>query len=208
VPGDVHHVVQPAQHPEVAVALVDGSVTGLVHPVLGVGAVGVGEVPPVLLDEPLVVAVHSLKHSRPGLLDDEVARLTAGGLDGGAVVVVERRLDPRTGLARAPGFHVVERREVRDEVAAGLGLPPRVDDDGVLVADVLVVPQPRLRLNGFPDGGHVPEVEVVLLDVLRSPLHEHPNRGRGGVEDVHVVALGDLPDAALVGVVGRVLVHD
>ena len=46
-----------------------------------------------------------------------------------------------------------------------------------------------------------------LLGVLGAPLHAGADRGRRGVEDRHPVALDELPPDVLVGVVGRALVH-
>ena len=40
----------------------------------------------------------------------------------------------------------------RDHVAAGFGLPPRVDDRAALAADVLVVPHPGFRIDRLADG--------------------------------------------------------
>jgi hypothetical protein len=47
----------------------------------------------------------------------------------------------------------------------------------------------------------------VGLGVLVAPLHERPDRGRGGVELGDAVALDDLPEAVLGRVVGHALVH-
>ena len=43
--------------------------------------------------------------------------------------------------------------------------------------------------------------------ILLAPAHEGADRRRRGVEDRHAVLLDDRPEAVLVGVVGRALVH-
>ena len=64
-------------------------------------------------------------------------------------------------------------------------------------------------IDRLADGPEQPERrEVVLLRVLGAPLHVRADRGRRGVEDVHLVALDDRPPAVAVGVVGHALVED
>src|SRR5699024_3970205 len=119
----------------VAVLCLHRTVTGLVDPIFRVVRIGVRKALPVFGNEALVVAVDGLEHAGPRPLDDEIARVPAAGLDLVAVVVENVWFDPRRGAARTPGFHVLNRRQIRYHVAAVLGLPPRVDDDGAFVAD-------------------------------------------------------------------------
>jgi hypothetical protein len=52
-------------------------------------------------------------------------------------------------------------------VAAGLGLPPGVDDRAALAADVAVVPHPRLGVDGLADGAEQAQRrQVVALGLL------------------------------------------
>ena len=63
-------------------------------------------------------------------------------------------------------------------------------------------------LIGSPTDAEQPQRrQVVLLRVLRAPLHAGADRGRRGVEERHAVALADLPPDVLVRVVRRALVH-
>ena len=94
------------------------------------------------------------------------------------------------------------------EEAAGLRLPPGVDDDRLALADALVVPAPDLGLDRLADRGHVLEVVVVLGGLVRADLAEHPDRGGRGVEDVHAELLGDPPRASGVRVVRGAFVQD
>ena len=96
----------------------------------------------------------------------------------------------------------------RDHDHPRLRLPPRVDDRAPAAADVLVVPDPRLRVDRLADRSEQPQRrQVVLRSVLGPPLHVGADRGRRGVEDRHAVALGDVPPAILVGIVRRALVQ-
>src|SRR5438270_705673 len=91
--------------------------------------------------------------------------------------------------------------------AAGLGLPPGVGDDRLALADSVEVPAIDLGLDRLAHRGHGLEVVVVLGRLVRADLAQHPDRGGGGVEDVHSEPLGDPPRAPGVRVVRRALVE-
>ncbi len=77
------------------------------------------------------------------------------------------------------------------------------------LADVLVVPDPGFGVDRLADRPHQAQRgQIVLVDVLVSPLHERPDRGGGGVEDGHPVVVDDLPETVEIGVVGGTLVDD
>ena len=74
---------------------------------------------------------------------------------------------------------------------------------------MLAIPDPGFGVDRLADAAeHAQRAEVVLLRVLRSPLHVRADRGRRRVEDVGLVALDDLPPAVLVGKVRGALVND
>src|SRR5699024_3605228 len=132
----------------------------------------VGPVTPVLavlvLAEALVIGAHEafriapdgLHHARPGISNADVAGLA--GIQLIAVIVVNYRLDARQGRAGTARLHVVYARYRAAQDAAGFGLPPGIHDDRLVLADGMVVPAPGLGLDGFADGGHVLEVEIVF----------------------------------------------
>ena len=123
-----------------------------------------------------------------------------------AVFVEDLGVDAERHRAAAARLHGVQGGQPGAQEAAGLGLPPGVDDDRLALADGLVVPAPDLGLDRLADRGHVLEVVVVLGRLVRAHLAQHPDRGGGGVEDVHPEPLGDPPGAAGVRVVRRALV--
>src|SRR5207248_7770868 len=76
-------------------------------------------------------------------------------------------------------------------------------------ADVLLVPDPGLGIDRLSDRTEQTQRgEVVLLRVLRPPLHVRADRRRSRVEDVDLVPLDDRPPAVLVGIVWNALVDD
>ena len=67
------------------------------------------------------------------------------------------------------------------------------EEDGLALADLLVVPLPDFRLDGFAHRGHVFEVVVVLGRFVGTDLAQGANGRRGGVKDIDVQVLGDAP---------------
>ena len=123
-----------------------------------------------------------------------------------AVLVVDHRVDAEDARAAAARLHRLQRGQRAAEEAAVLGLPPGVDDRRLALADLGVVPAPDLGLDRLAHRGHVLEVVVVLLRLLRADLAQHPDGGGRGVEDVHPELLRDPPGPPAVGVVGHALV--
>src|SRR5262249_55010486 len=105
------------------------------------------------------------------------------------------------------GLHGLQGGQGGAEEAAGLGLPPGIDDDRFTFADHVVVPAPHFRFDRFPDGGHVLEPVPVPGGLVGAELAQHPDGGGGGVEDVDAELFGDAPRAAGIGVGGHALVH-
>ncbi len=94
------------------------------------------------------------------------------------------------------------------EAARGLGLPPGVDDRAAVTTDVLSVPHPRLRVDGFTHRAQHPQRgEVVLGRDGAAPLHHRADQRGCGVEDGDPIGLHDLPQPALVRGVGGAFVH-
>ncbi len=198
VPRDVHHVVDAAEQPEVAV---------LVDPRAVAGEVEAREALPVRRPEPRVVAEDAARHRRPRPLEDEVA---AALLDLLALLVDDRRGDPGERLRRRAGLRRRHSGQRRDEDHPGLGLPPRVDDRAR--ASPPMCSWYQIHASGLIGSPTEPssrsDAEIVLLAACSGPpLHVRADRGRRGVEDRDAVALDDRPPARLVREVGRPLVE-
>ena len=194
VPRDVHHVVDPAEQPEVAVVVPARAVAHevRVRPVLGevVGHVA------------LVVVPERAEDPRPRLLQDEELALALWDLV--ALLVQDRRLD--AGQRRGGGARLErsDSRQRADKDAAGLRLPPGVHHRAALAADVLPVPEPRLRVDRLADRAEqLQRAQVVPLHRLRTGLDERPDQSRRRVVLRDLVLLDDRPMAVDVRI-GRV----
>ncbi len=126
------------EQPEVALLVTLGAVAREVHAL---------EAAPVGGLVALRIAVDAAEHARPGPLQHQVAALPqrhrlARGVDDVGVDARERE----GGAAGLGGGDAGQRR---DEDMAGLGLPPRVHDRRLAATDVLVVPEPGLRVDGL-----------------------------------------------------------
>ena len=137
VPGDVHHVVDPAEQPVVAVGVPLRAVAGEVH---------AGKAAPVDFLKPLGVLVERARHRRPRLLEDQVTAVR-----GVALLVDDVGFDAWKRARRRARLQRGERGKRRDHDRAGLGLPPGVDDRAAAAPDVLVVPDPGFGIDRLAD---------------------------------------------------------
>ncbi len=117
-------------------------------------------------------------------------------------------LMPKKGRVAEPGFSGRGAGERRDEDAAGLGLPPGVDDRAAALADDPVVPLPGLGVDRLADRAE--KAERLPRGLRHRPVagaHQRADRGRRGVEDVDLVLVDHLPEPAGGRVVGDALEH-
>ena len=199
VAGDVDDVVDPPDHPEVAVGVRAGGVADQVALLAEAREVG--------LDEALVLLVEAAQHRGPGALQDQQA------LAFGDRLAVATRRPP---AASTPGNGVV----------AEPGLVSVIPGSGVImIAPVSVCHQvstigqrsppitlwyqsQAFGLIGSPtEPSRRSEERSNLRGDLGAPLDEGADRGRRGVEDRRLVALDQLPPDPLVRVVRRPLPH-
>ena len=64
---------------------------------------------------------------------------------------------PKNGSVAEPGLSVGRAGQRRDQDAAGLGLPPGVDDRAAAVADHAVIPLPGFRIDRLADRAEQPQ---------------------------------------------------
>ena len=184
-PGHEHHVVDPAEQPDVAVVVLLRAVAGEVLAL---------EARPVRVEEPLVVAPDGAQHRRPRLGEHQVAA---------AAVRAPRCASSSTTSAEMPGSGRLRRARLGrghagqrgDHDGAGLGLPPGVHDRGQRSPPMCL----RYHIHasgliGSPTRAEHPQRRQVELggDVV-APLHERADRGRRGVEDRDPVLLRRSP---------------
>ena len=148
VAGDVDHVVDAPDDPEVAVLVLARGVADEVDVL--------AELVPVGLDEAVVLLVERAQHRRPRPAQRRAgparcrrprrsSSTTAASMPGSGLPA-----EPGLVVRAAPGSVVIMMR-------AGLGLPPGVDDRAALAADHLVVPEPGLRVDRLADRPEQPQ---------------------------------------------------
>ncbi len=153
-----------------------------------------------------MVAIDGAHHAGPSVEDDEIARRLA--FENVAVGIDDGRLHAEEGQRRGAGLELGGARQRRDENAAGLRLPPRVDDRTALLADHVVVPLPRFRVDRLAHGAEQPErFPARVLHMLVARAHQRADRRRRGVEDVDLVLVDHLPEARGVRIVRHALEH-
>ena len=148
VAGDVDHVVDAADDPEVAVLVLARGVADEVGLLAELREVG--------LDEAVVVLVERAQHRRPRPREHEQALAVVDRL--AVALVDDLGRDPRERPRRRARLGRGDPRQRRDHDRAGLGLPPGVDDRAALAADHLVVPEPRLRVDRLADRAEQPQL--------------------------------------------------
>ena len=183
VAADVDDVVDAAGDPVVPVGVATATVAGEVAARIR-AEVGV--------EEALGVAVDAAHLPRPRIGQHQVALGRA--LEHGAVGIDQRRLHAEEGLGRRAGLEVDRAGQRRDQDAAGLGLPPGVDDRATAVADDFVVPAPGLGIDRLADRAQQAQrLPRGLLHRLVAIAHQRADRGRRGVEDRDLVLVDHLP---------------
>src|SRR5215468_8207084 len=91
----------------------------------------------------------------------------------------------------------------------GLGLPPSVHHRTPSAADILVIPDPGLRVDRLADGTQESQaLEIVFTGKFRSPSHEGADRGRCRMKNRHAVFFHDTPETIFIRPIRRPFVHD
>ena len=134
-----------------------------------------------------------------------MTRLPAGfALEQLPLLVDQRRLDAEERQRRRARLQRGGAGQRRDEDAAGLRLPPRVDDGATLLADHAVVPLPGFRIDRLADAAEQAQRgAIAAFDEVVAGAHQRADRGRRRVEDVDLPLVDDVPEARH----GRVVRH-
>src|SRR5690606_17644620 len=190
VAGYVEHVIHASGDAVIARCVAQAAVAREVHVFVG-REIG--------LAAALVVAIGSADHAGPREFDAQVAAHVVA-LQFLAVLVDQCRLDAgerQHGKAWNGGG---DPRDGRDEDTSVLGLPPGVYNRCLPLADFFVIPIPRLLIDGLTHAAQLTDAaEVFSLDVFIACSHQRADGGGGRIEDVYLVFLHDIPEAAGVG---------
>ena len=118
-------------------------------------------------------------------------------------------LTPKNGRVAEPGLEVGRAGQRRDHDAAGLGLPPGVDDRAACLSPTTL--KYHSQASGLIGSPTEPSTRSDLREVFFTWLSPAPisarMRGRRGVEDVDLVLVDDLPEARRRGIVRHALEH-
>mmetsp|Transcript_13589 Transcript_13589/g.26034 ORF Transcript_13589/g.26034 Transcript_13589/m.26034 type:complete len:585 (-) Transcript_13589:111-1865(-) len=193
----VDDIIHSAGDPVVSVRVAAGAVAGEVVPREG------AEVRRLVA---VVVLPQRAHHRGPRTFQAEQPRALALQLH--ALLVHNGGLHPKEGQGCGSRLLVERAGQGSDEVRPRLGLPIRVYDGAVAVAHHLVVPLPRLRVDGLPHRAKHPQGAKIVLggDVVAGAHEGAHERGRR-VELSHLVLVHHVPAAACVGVCGHPLEH-
>src|SRR5579871_3043071 len=122
--ADIHHVVDSAQDPVIAVGIAAGGVAR---------EVGSRDSAPILFFVALGISPDRSNHRRPGPANNQ--KSFAIGADFVAAQVHDGRDDSRHGQRSGARLGGNGSRHWRDHYSAGFGLPPSVDDGTAALAD-------------------------------------------------------------------------
>ncbi len=132
----------------------------------------------------------------------------AGAFQHLALGVDDLRDDAEERPRRRAGLEPGRAGQRRDQDAAGLGLPPGVDDRAAVFADHAVVPLPGFRIDRLADGAEQAQrFARGLLHRRVARLHQRADRGRRGVDDVDLVLVDHFPETRHARIVRHALEH-
>ena len=124
------------------------------------------------------------------------------------LAIHQNRHDAEERARRRPGLGDGGAGKRGDQDAAGLGLPPGIDNRAAAFADHVVIPHPGFRIDRLADTSQKTKRRAVAPRHRRVTLaHQGADGGRRRVEDVHLVLLDNLPESRAVGVGRHALEH-
>ncbi|MNY29226.1 hypothetical protein D3C86_1632570 [compost metagenome] len=153
-----------------------------------------------------MIAIDGARLARPAVDDAEIAvsrpfQHVAFGID-------KLRLHAEERPRRRARFQIGRTRQRRDENAAGLRLPPSIDDRALVFADHMVIPLPCFRVDRLTHRAEKTDAGArrALNELVARP-HQRSERRRRRVEDIDLVLVDDFPEPALIGEVGNAFEH-
>ena len=132
----------------------------------------------------------------------------AGPVQHLAVGIDDLRHDAEERPRRRAGLEPGRAGQRRDQDAAGLGLPPGIDDRAAPVADDAVIPFPSLGIDRLADRAEQPQrCARGLLHRRVARLHQRADRRRRRVEGVDLVLVDHFPETRRRRIVRHALEH-
>ena len=125
-----------------------------------------------------------------------------------ADLVDDLRRDAEEGPRRRAGLQINRAGQRRDQHAAGLRLPPCVDDRAAAFADDAVIPFPGFRVDRLADGAEQAQRFAARLFHGRlARRHQRANGGRRRVENIDLMLVDDLPEARHARIIRHAFEH-
>mmetsp|Transcript_10439 Transcript_10439/g.20716 ORF Transcript_10439/g.20716 Transcript_10439/m.20716 type:complete len:246 (-) Transcript_10439:873-1610(-) len=204
MPAHVNHVIDAPSDPEVPI-LVNGSAIA--------SEVVIGVRLQVSRHVSIVVSLDRPAHSWPWFLDRKDTLdliISTLPLHFFAILRIEQdRLDAEERERGTSWFCRSQSRKRRQHDAACFRLPVRVNDGAFSSSNHVVVPLPRLGVDGFTNTPKHPQgAEVILVGRLRSVLHQGTNGGGSRVEGGDLVPLHHVPVPACIRIERGTLEHE
>ncbi|SRR5258706_8094593 len=145
----------------------------------------------VCLEVTLVIPPDGPSNRWPRALDGEHAVYTVALELLATVGIKDCRLDTKEWHSGGTRLGRDSTWEGSDDDRPSLGLPVRIDNRALILADMLTVPLPGFWVDRFANRAEDTERgEIVPLNVLRAETTEQANRGRRAIE-VGELVLGD-----------------
>mmetsp|Transcript_35528 Transcript_35528/g.52903 ORF Transcript_35528/g.52903 Transcript_35528/m.52903 type:complete len:394 (-) Transcript_35528:703-1884(-) len=157
---------------------------------------------------PLVITQACTGHTRPRLADGKDALDVIAFNNLSVLNVKNDKVNTVEWKSTRTRLHGRDTRKVGHDVSSRLRLPVRINDTAFAVANVLVVPSPGFRIDGFSDTSkYLQRRQVVLGRNLISKAHQETDSCWCSVELRNLVSLDHVPVSARIGVDGRRLKH-
>src|SRR5690606_17818900 len=134
------HVISPSGDPVISSLSAAGAVAGEIKPRV---------IREVSLDAAFVIAVDCARLARPAVLHAEHPRTWT--FENITLVVNHHGLNAEEGKRRRTRLQIHGARQRRDQDAAGFRLPPGIYDRAAPIADHVIIPAPRLRVDRLAD---------------------------------------------------------
>ena len=196
---DIDYVIDAAGDPVVAILVAPTAVT---RKVVAFVLLEIG------LLKALVIAVHRAHLPRPRSAHGQDTRDAVAFYLRAFLRVEHDRLNAEEGEGGRTGLGWGRPGQRRDEDAASLGLPPRIDDGAAFLAGVFVIPAPSLWVDRLADRAQQAQGRhLVASRPLLAGRGNGADGGRGRVELIDVPLLNGLPVAVRVGVRGNGFKH-
>ena len=199
VARDIDHVIDAASDPIVSILVAP---TAVARKIVALVLLEIG------LLKTLVVAVHRAHLPWPRSAHGQDASDAVAFYLRAFLRVEHDRLDAKEGESSRAGLRRSRPGQRRNEDAASLSLPPRIDDGTALLAGVFVIPAPSLGVDRLADRAQQAQGRhLVAGGPLLAGRGNGADGGRGGVELIDVPLLNGLPVAVRVGIGGNGFKH-